>query len=1039
MPEDLAQILGSLGAYGTDQGALDAAERAGVERARIEVRGNVDNIWNSILREARAHQGKLEALVGEASGNYPDQAQRLSRALVVYRQLHAGVNGLEPTRAGKQATGPRSDTTKGPREFDPFLELRRLFAIYWQPLISLIALVPTLLSVLRWAGFQVRVWPAQANLLTQSIVIGLGIITLIVIRNPKIAYRLTRWLVPPPAPLPDRPRVFRGPVSYDVQDAEQFHGRDADGEACWERLRRKPFFILEGESGCGKSSLLNVHLIPRAREVFHVVGPCRCGEDPFGKLRSQLTGERYERGRNYGKEALVEAIEEVARAPANGPARPLLVCIDQFEELFVTVKDEVRRQFFEALKESIEAGRLRLVLAIRKDFSDLLLDACRQVDPDMASLAFDRQSYYVLRSFAEDQAEGVVLRMLDREELHGNNPLRQQELREFARALVLELLRPPLDARLCPEDKKLVLPVELQMVGWTYESLLPVRSFTAVELRRRGGKVGLYRDYIEDAKEYAFRRTGVPGATAILVLRRLISPAGTRWPQSVRQIADSGLGLSTPQVEAVLQALAERYLVRRLPDEGAGAVSVSGGVASRRYELLHEHLVQLLAEAPEPALQQARDAEARLRFWLDRTRNAFAPHALADTRTRWSWLHALGSGGRDALRMPMPLGETLGLWRHARDPDARQMLRRSLRAFLVRSGLVLAAVLIPSGTWWIAQEIRERSPSYQVEYIVSRAPMEIVNSASALGLDVQQASLEWLAALVKAGQFDAAMAAAAKITAPALASRAYAAVAEAAAKAGQLDVAEAAIDAAMAAAAKITNPWDFNPFAASSAYTAVAEAAAKAGQLDAVLAAAAKITFPYSASRAYAAVAEAAAKAGQLDAAMAAAAKITDPTLASRAYAAVAEAAAKAGQLDAAVAAAAKITNPTLASSAYAAVAKAAAKAGQLDAVLAAVAKITDPFSASSAYAAVAAAAAKAGQVELATQAEAGIPSHLPVPKSNARRAIAEALARAGRFYEARVHCDRCGDLDKLKAYTVILQEYTNRHPPDAPPVRRRV
>jgi hypothetical protein len=81
----------------------------------------------------------------------------------------------------------------------------------------------------------------------------------------------------------------------------------------------------------------------------------------------------------------------------------------------------------------------------------------------------------------------------------------------------------------------------------------------------------------------------------------------------------------------------------------------------------------------------------------------------------------------------------------------------------------------------------------------------------------------------------------------------------------------------------------------------------------------------------------------------------------------------------------------------------------------------------------VAEAAAKAGQVELATQAEAEIPSHVPVPKSNARRAIAEALARAGRFYEARVHCDHCGDLDKLKAYTVILQEYTNRHPPVVP------
>ena len=67
----------------------------------------------------------------------------------------------------------------------------------------------------------------------------------------------------------------------------------------------------------------------------------------------------------------------------------------------------------------------------------------------------------------------------------------------------------------------------------------------------------------------------------------------------------------------------------------------------------------------------------------------------------------------NALRMPVPLGETLRLWRHARNPDARQMLRRSLRAFLVWSGLVLAAVLIPSGTWWIvrARSANDRQPT----------------------------------------------------------------------------------------------------------------------------------------------------------------------------------------------------------------------------------------------------------------------------------------------------------------------------------------
>src|SRR5262249_42309275 len=185
----------------------------------------------SILREARLHERKLEELVEEARRNYPDQGERLSRALIAYQKLRAREISAKP------------ETTRGPRGFDPFVELRRFFAVYWRPLITLIALIPALLSVLRWIGVPVSVWPGRANRLTQSFVIGLGVVIVVVVRIPKIAYRVTRWLVPPPAPLSDRPRVFRGPVSYDVQDAARFHGREADGEACWERLRRKRFFI----------------------------------------------------------------------------------------------------------------------------------------------------------------------------------------------------------------------------------------------------------------------------------------------------------------------------------------------------------------------------------------------------------------------------------------------------------------------------------------------------------------------------------------------------------------------------------------------------------------------------------------------------------------------------------------------------------------------------------------------------------------------------------------------------------------------------
>ena len=166
------------------------------------------------------------------------------------------------------------------------------------------------------------------------------------------------------------------------------------------------------------------------------------------------------------------------------------------------------------------------------------------------------------------------------------------------------------------------MPVELQMVGWTYETILGGK-FSAADLHRRGGKAGLYRTYLEDAKDYVFRKTGVPGSTSLLILRRLISPSGTKWPQSVDALTTPNLHLPVERVAEVLGAFSERFLVRPLPGEDGG--DGKPGVGSRRYELMHEHFVQLLAEAPEPENQRARDAEERLRFWKQRAHRLLTP------------------------------------------------------------------------------------------------------------------------------------------------------------------------------------------------------------------------------------------------------------------------------------------------------------------------------------------------------------------------------------------------------------------------------
>jgi hypothetical protein len=109
-------------------------------------------------------------------------------------------------------------------------------------------------------------------------------------------------------------------------------------------------------------------------------------------------------------------------------------------------------------------------------------------------------------------------------------------------------------------------------------------------------------------------------------------------------------------------------------------------------------------------------------------------------------------------------------------------------------------------------------------------------------------------------------------------------------------------------------------------------------------------------------------------------------------------------------------------------VAAAAAKAGQFKAVLKAAGRVTDPGLRSKSYAAVALVAAGNGSVEIAKEAADQIPNEWLVEQSAAWAAVAQSLARDGRFYDARVYCEGCERPDKLVAYIVIHTEHTKQH-----------
>src|SRR5213078_4153226 len=71
--------------------------------------------------------------------------------------------------------------------------------------------------------------------------------------------------------------AFRGLLPFQEADRDRFYGRDIDIAAVLEKVihRQFRFGVLYGDSGCGKTSLIQAGILPRLREEGYVAVYCR--------------------------------------------------------------------------------------------------------------------------------------------------------------------------------------------------------------------------------------------------------------------------------------------------------------------------------------------------------------------------------------------------------------------------------------------------------------------------------------------------------------------------------------------------------------------------------------------------------------------------------------------------------------------------------------------------------------------------------------------------------------------------------------------
>src|SRR5262249_46909435 len=133
---------------------------------------------------------------------------------------------------------------------------------------------------------------------------------------------------------------FPGLRSYRIEEADWFFGREGKSDAMAEKLSRRRFLAVVGESGCGKSSLVRAGLLPtleagllaHAGSRWQIVEMNPAG-DPIGRLSAAMNAA----GLVEGSSRQVLEREPAAIATArrlDKTAGNLLLLVDQFEELF---------------------------------------------------------------------------------------------------------------------------------------------------------------------------------------------------------------------------------------------------------------------------------------------------------------------------------------------------------------------------------------------------------------------------------------------------------------------------------------------------------------------------------------------------------------------------------------------------------------------------------------------------------------------------------------------------------------------------------
>jgi hypothetical protein len=166
-----------------------------------------------------------------------------------------------------------------------------------------------------------------------------------------------------------------GPYLNTAEDRSKFDRSDRVQEKVLRWIMSSEFvpLYLTGESGSGKSSLLNAAVLPKLREQNWTVVEARSYQDPSAALEEALQKLPAPRRRNTDESVDLRALIAGVARRSDGK---LLLVLDQFEEFMILAKSEPKERFvslINSLRDNPIKG-VKLLLVLRSDYQTTLED-----------------------------------------------------------------------------------------------------------------------------------------------------------------------------------------------------------------------------------------------------------------------------------------------------------------------------------------------------------------------------------------------------------------------------------------------------------------------------------------------------------------------------------------------------------------------------------------------------------------------------------------------------------------------------------------